>query len=71
LHNLTPRLSIAAVPFERYIEQEEGAHVTISSWWRVEDNMIPARGKITGAYVNSALSKKLMRSFLDLTRQLS
>jgi branched-chain amino acid aminotransferase len=57
LHNLTPRLSIAAVPFGRYVEQEEGAHVTISSWWRVEDNMIPARGKIVGAYVNSALSK--------------
>jgi branched-chain amino acid aminotransferase len=57
LHNLTPRMSIAAVPFGRYIEQEEGAHVTISSWWRVEDNMIPARGKIVGAYVNSALSK--------------
>jgi branched-chain amino acid aminotransferase len=57
LHNLTPRLSITAVPFGRYVEQEEGAHVTISSWWRVEDNMIPARGKIVGAYVNSALSK--------------
>jgi branched-chain amino acid aminotransferase len=57
LHNLTPRLSIAIVPFGRYVEQEEGAHVTISSWWRVEDNMIPARGKIVGAYVNSALSK--------------
>jgi branched-chain amino acid aminotransferase len=57
LHNLTPRMAIAAVPFGRYIEQEEGAHVTISSWWRVEDNMIPARGKIVGAYVNSALSK--------------
>jgi branched-chain amino acid aminotransferase len=57
LHNLTPRMAIAAVPFGRYIEQEEGAHVTISSWLRVEDNMIPARGKIVGAYVNSALSK--------------
>ncbi len=57
LHNLTPRLSIAAVPFGRYVEQEEGAHVTISSWLRVEDNMIPARGKVVGAYVNSALSK--------------
>jgi branched-chain amino acid aminotransferase len=57
LHNLTPRLSITAVPFGRYVANEEGAHVTISSWWRVEDNMIPARGKITGSYVNSALSK--------------
>ncbi len=57
LHNLTPRMAIAIVPFGKYVEQDEGAHVTISSWWRVEDNMIPARGKISGAYVNSALSK--------------
>jgi len=57
LHNLTPRMAIAIIPFGKYVEQDEGAHVTISSWWRVEDNMIPARGKIVGAYVNSALSK--------------
>jgi branched-chain amino acid aminotransferase len=57
LHNLKPRLSIAVVPFGRYVEKEEGAHVTVSSWWRVDDNMIPARGKIVGAYVNSAFSK--------------
>ncbi len=57
LHNLTPRMAIAIVPFGKYVEQDEGAHVTISSWLRVEDNMIPARGKISGAYVNSALSK--------------
>ncbi len=57
LHNLTPRMAIAVVPFGRYVEQEEGAHVTISSWRRIEDNMIPARGKIAGAYVNSALAK--------------
>jgi branched-chain amino acid aminotransferase len=57
LHNLTPRLAIAVVPFGRYMDKEEGAHVTISSWQRVEDNMIPARGKITGSYINSALSK--------------
>jgi branched-chain amino acid aminotransferase len=29
----------------------------ISSWRRVDDTMIPARGKITGIYVNSALAK--------------
>lgn len=57
LHNLTPAISIAAVPFGRYMEKEEGAHVTISSWSRVDDNIIPARGKIAGAYVNSAFAK--------------
>jgi hypothetical protein len=50
-------MAIAAVPFGRYVDKEEGAHVTISSWWRVDDNIIPARGKIAGAYVNSAFAK--------------
>ena len=56
LHNLTPRMAIAIVPFGKYIESP-GAHVTISSWRRVDDNIIPARGKIVGAYVNSAFAK--------------
>jgi len=57
LHNLTPELSIVAMPYGKYIENEEGVHATISSWRRVDDNMIPARGKITGSYVNSAFAK--------------
>jgi branched-chain amino acid aminotransferase len=54
---LTDELTIFSLPFGRYIEKEEGAHVTFSSWRRVDDNAIPARGKISGAYVNSALIK--------------
>jgi len=57
LHDLTDEFAIFAVPFGRYIEQEEGAHVCISGWRRVDDNATPARAKITGAYINSALSK--------------
>jgi branched-chain amino acid aminotransferase len=57
LHNLTPIVSIVTVPFGRYIEKEEGAHVTVSSWRRIDDNVIPARGKIAGGYVNSAFAK--------------
>lgn len=57
LHNLTPRLAIFSVPFGLYVENDQNAHCTISSWRRVDDNMIPARGKIAGAYVNSALAK--------------
>jgi len=57
LHNLTDRLAIFATPFGRYIEQEEGVHVAFSSWRRVDDNVAPARAKITGIYVNSALAK--------------
>ncbi len=57
LHNLSPILGICALPFGRYVENEEGAHVTVSSWRRVDDNMIPPRGKIAGSYVNSAYIK--------------
>jgi branched-chain amino acid aminotransferase len=57
LHKLTPRLAISAQPFGLYIENDQNAHCTISSWRRVDDNSIPARGKIAGAYVNSALAK--------------
>jgi branched-chain amino acid aminotransferase len=57
LHDLNPELSIIAIPFGSYVENEEGSHVTISSWRRIDDNMIPARGKISGAYVNSAFIK--------------
>jgi branched-chain amino acid aminotransferase len=57
LHNLQNELTITAMPFERYVANETNAHVTISSWRRVDDNMIPARGKIAGAYANSALIK--------------
>lgn len=57
LHNLTPMLTMSVLPFGRYLEKEEGAHVMFSSWRRIDDNVIPARGKIAGGYVNSALAK--------------
>lgn len=57
LHDLTDELTIFALPFGQYIKNDTSAHVTISSWRRIDDNMIPARGKVSGAYVNSALAK--------------
>ncbi|MGQ9597986.1 MAG: branched-chain amino acid transaminase [Anaerolineae bacterium] len=57
LHGLTDEFALFAVPFGRYIEKEEGAHVCFSSWQRVDDNSVPARAKITGAYINSAFAK--------------
>lgn len=57
LNNIRDELAIYSTPFGRYVEAEEGARVQVSSWRRIDDNMIPARGKITGAYVNSAFSK--------------
>src|SRR5215471_1188052 len=57
LHDLTPVISMVALPFGKYFDNDDGAHVTISSWKRIDDNMIPARGKIAGSYVNSALAR--------------
>jgi branched-chain amino acid aminotransferase len=57
LHGLKDEFSIVAMPSGKYIVNDTSAHVTISSWRRVDDNMIPARGKVSGAYVNSALAK--------------
>ena len=57
LHGLNPDITIMAIPFGSYVPNEEGSRVTISSWRRVDDNTIPARGKISGAYVNSAFIK--------------
>ena len=57
LHDLSPEVSIVAFPYGSYVADEEGVHATVSSWRRVDDNAIPARGKIAGAYVNSALAK--------------
>src|SRR6476646_6702117 len=57
LHDLTPAISMVAFPFGKYFDNDDGAHVTISSWKRIDDNMIPARGKIAGSYVNSGLAR--------------
>jgi branched-chain amino acid aminotransferase len=56
LHDVRSALSIVAIPFGLYMT-DCGAHVTFSSWRRVDDNAIPPRGKISGAYVNSAFIK--------------
>ena len=57
LHNLTDAVTIFSLPSTQYIKNDTAAHVTVSSWRRVDDNVIPARGKVSGAYANSALIK--------------
>lgn len=47
---------IAAIPFGVYLPSDHGIHACVSSWRRLEDNAIPSRAKICGAYVNSVLA---------------
>ncbi len=57
LHNLRDELYITVQPFGNYIDIDRALNVGVSSWKRIDDNMIPARAKVTGGYVNSALAK--------------
>jgi len=45
------------LPLGDYIDVSRGIKVGFSSWRRINDNSIPARCKVTGGYVNSALAK--------------
>jgi branched-chain amino acid aminotransferase len=57
LHGVKDSFAIVAIPFDRYFDTARGLKVGVSSWRRIDDTMAPARGKITGVYVNSALAK--------------
>jgi branched-chain amino acid aminotransferase len=57
LHDLKDEFCMFVVAYEPYVKNDINAHVTVSSWRRVDDNVIPARGKVAGAYANSALIK--------------
>src|SRR2546421_12650303 len=56
LHGLPDGFIITSEPVGNYVDIT-GLHCGVSTWRRVDDNAIPARAKITGAYVNSAFAK--------------
>ena len=57
LHDLEDDFLIMVTTFGPYLDATKGIKCSISSWRRIDDNMIPPRGKITGLYVNNALAK--------------
>lgn len=57
LHGLEDDLAIFVTPLGPYLEGDSGIRACTSSWRRIDDTMIPARAKVTGIYVNSALAK--------------
>lgn len=64
--NLSPNLerdgqfdfALYMMPLGEYLSVDKGLSATVSSWRRISDNAIPARGKISGSYINSALARK-------------
>lgn len=57
LHNLKDSFGIYVTPYGSYVDTDRGIRCMVSSWRRIDDNVAPARAKITGIYVNSALAK--------------
>ena len=55
LSDLDDRICIFTLPMGDYVATE-GLRVAMSAWQRVNDNAVPARGKITGSYVNACLA---------------
>ena len=57
LKGLDDQLAVYMMPMADYLDTRRGQKVIVSSWTRVTDNIIPARGKITGSYANSSFAK--------------
>ena len=55
LTGLEDRVGIFTIPLGDYLPTG-GIRLTVSGWQRVSDNAIPARGKISGSYVNAAFA---------------
>jgi branched-chain amino acid aminotransferase len=57
LHGLADSLLVYTAPMGNYVEIEGGIRCAVSSWRRIHDCALPARAKVTGGYINSALAK--------------
>lgn len=56
LHNVEKNFLVYGLEMDEYLPSS-GINCRISSWYRQEDRSFPLRGKITGAYITSALAK--------------
>ena len=57
LNGLDNELTIYMLQLGDYLDTVSGVKASVSSWQRVADNAVPGRGKLSGAYINSALAK--------------
>jgi branched-chain amino acid aminotransferase len=57
LHGMAQSFLIYTAPLGQYLPTDGGIRCMVSTWRRISDGAIPARAKISGSYVNSALAK--------------
>lgn len=56
LTGLPDAFAVYAFPIGEYLDTSKGLHCMVATWARPEDNILPVRGKVCGAYVNSCLA---------------
>lgn len=57
LHDVTDSFSCYSLALDDYLDTSKGLRAMVSSWRRIEENIIPTRAKVSGGYANSALAK--------------
>ena len=57
LHDIDDDFLVFVMPFGNYLDPDAGIRCMTSTWRRVDDLGIPARAKVNGLYINSALAK--------------
>ncbi len=56
LRGIRDEVTVFALPLGNYVDVSAGLRLMTSPWYRISDNAIPARAKITGSYINAALA---------------
>lgn len=57
LKGIDDDFAVYMIAFGDYFQMETPLRLMVSSWMRIEDNIIPSRGKISGGYINSSFAK--------------
>ncbi len=55
LEGIEDAFGVFVVPFGEYLPLD-GIRAMTSAWQRIDDNAVPARAKVTGSYINTALA---------------
>lgn len=56
LTHVEDAFAVYCMPIGAYHANREPLHCCVSSWIRPDDNALPVRAKVTGAYINSSLA---------------
>jgi branched-chain amino acid aminotransferase len=57
LHDVADDFAMYTLALDDYLDTSRGLSAAVSSWRRIDDNIIPTRAKVSGGYANSALAK--------------